>query len=203
MSYKKQNATLLLKKARLSFTQSLFEPKQVSNKNPAKTYSACFIIEAGKTQVLLQEGETKTPVNPVEFVNTMLVKAFEKVTPKHKNWVLRANSDCVSKAGDRYAGFEDDDGFHMNPKKAEKDGPPIFMNRGRAISVDEARNLFYGGCYVNAKITVITYNGDESVGATAYLVGVNFVEDGDPFSARNDGSGMEDDDATEMDEDAI
>jgi hypothetical protein len=200
MAHKKQHRTVFLKNTRLSFANGLFEARQVSQTNPQRTFSASFIIENGKTVLSVLKDGVKVPVDHETLSKEMLIAAFGAVNPKMKNWAFRSNADAVNaETNERYTGFEDDAGVHMAPKKDEKDGPPTFLNRNVQITLEEARKVFYGGCYVNAKINVATYAGDESKGITAYLVGLNFVSDGTPFVARDNADGLEDEDLVDAD----
>ena len=82
----------------------------------------------------------------------------------------------------------------MGPKRKASDGPPTFRNGGVEISAVEAAKVFYGGCRVDAKLTLITFAGAESSGLTAFLVAVKFAGHDTPFAAVEDASGLDDGD---------
>lgn len=196
MNHQKQVVTLIVRNARLSFAHGLFEPKAVNAKYPEdKSYSCSLIFDKDTQLQILNQDKTYTPTTPAELSTKMLTNAFGSVNIKQKNWAFRSNQESIKKTtGKRYDGFEDDNGFHMGPKRKATDGPPTFRHNNTDISPMEAAKIFYGGCRVDAKVTLVTFAGAESNGLTAFLVAVKFAGHDAPFTAVEDASGLDDGD---------
>lgn len=200
MAYTKKTMTVILKNFRLSFPNALFEAKTKGKPNAngtplRKSYNCSLIYEEGKSETFLYSGEgvkeNKKAIDLPDAVQKLLMEAFGGKNPKCKNWAIRSNTEVVDAEGERYGGYEDDDGYHMSPSVYEEQGPPIYRYKGSAITAMEASKVFYAGCYVNGKVNIVSFNGDESKGVTSYLVAIGFSKDGDPFSSRATSDGIE------------
>ena len=75
-----------------------------------------------------------------------------------------------------YAGYED----NWSIKAGNSSRPTLVDNRG--IQTTEEDNLFYPGCYVNAKIGIWIQNNSYGKRVNANLLGVQFVKDGADLS---------------------
>jgi hypothetical protein len=185
------SATIIINNARLSFDKNLFEP----NKKDKRT---CNLITSDETTYFLLADGKKTPIKGeaglLAVIEGELKAKFNgKVPPKYENWAIRRNTDANSaESGERYKGYEDDKGIYFSPSRFAKQGYPAFVRQTNqpidltsANGLDEARNLFYGGCYVNAKINLAAFetkeDGVTKRGVTTFLEALQFVRDGERF----------------------
>lgn len=200
-------ATIIINNARLSFDKNLFEPNK-------KEKRSCNIILLPDTQFfeLIQDDKNpsvkrKVQIKGVEGLDAIIADVLKakfngKVPAKFENWAVRANTDAVSTTtGERYTGYEDDDGKYMSPSRYAKQGYPAFVRQGGQVidlttanGLGEAMALFYAGCFVNAKVNLAAYETKEDNvtkrGVTTFLEALQFLRDGDKFgggSANADG----------------
>jgi len=208
--------TIIAKNVRASFTKNLITPSEPQGKKPGK-YSVNGIFDDKSKIIHLTEGK-KVPVsidNRDSLVELALKQKFNgKVPPKWENWVFRSNEQSVSATtGERWAGYEDDNGFYVSPTSSVKPGspPPIFVRKdGSIIDVSsthgmaEAQRLFYPGCRVNIKINIGAYeHKDEGVtkrGATTYLEAIQFAGDDEPLTSSSSNADGFDDESTDEDD---
>lgn len=183
--------TIIASRVELSFDKNLFEPK-VNEENGTKKRQ-CNFIETGDTKfVLLQDGNKKPfpKAKLTEVVEQELKDKFAgKVPPKFKNWAIRPNTDSVSqKTGERFEGYEDDEGIHFSPSRFENQGYPAFVRKdGSVIPMDtedgvaEAKRLFKAGAIVNAKINIGAFDIPKvGKGVSSYMEAIQFVDEGTP-----------------------
>lgn len=187
--------TTIVRNARLSFDKNLFDPTEKKGKKPGKR--SCNLICSEDTSFFKLVDRQKVPVKPEDltklFEDALKQKFSGKVPPKYENWANRPNEKGSSATtGERYKGYEDDKGFYFAPSRNEDNGFPAFVRLdGSVINVltddglAEARRLFYGGCYVTAKINVAAYETKEDNitkrGVTTYLEGLQFLRHGERF----------------------
>jgi hypothetical protein len=80
--------------------------------------------------------------------------------------------------------------------KANSNKRPVVINRAKA-AVTEEDGLIYSGCWVNVSLGIAGYTyGKMTKGVKAYLNGVQFVKDDEPFgsNAMNDFDALDGDD---------
>ena len=100
----------------------------------------------------------------------------EKITVDLKGAKLGADKLCLRDGDDvEYDGYAG----HMSLKASNKKRPTV-IGRDKA-PVTEDDNIIYGGCYVNAIITLWAQNNSYGKRVNAQLDGVQFVRDGEPF----------------------
>jgi predicted ATPase len=84
--------------------------------------------------------------------------------------------DGNTKAYDGFAG-----NMALSASRSKDDGPPKILDRDLSeLPADAGRP--YGGCIVNAKVTIWAQDNQYGKGIRATLVTVQFVADGDAFS---------------------
>lgn len=183
--------TIIANRVELSFDKNLFVPK-LNEENGTKKRSCNFIETKDTKFVLLQDGNKKPfpKAKLTEVVEQELKDKFAgKVPPKFKNWAVRANTDAVSqKTGERFEGYEQDDGIHFSPSRFEDQGYPAFVRKdGSLIPMDtedglaEAKRLFKSGAIVNAKINIGAFDHAKSgKGVSSYLEAIQFFDEGTP-----------------------
>lgn len=186
-----KSITLFIQNARLSFDKNLF----VANE---KDKRSCNIIAQPESKLFRLEGGKKTPVDRKgldEIIQEVLKTRFTKVPAKFENWAVRENTTANNQqSGDRFVGYEDDNGFYFAPSRYEKNGPPAFLRRDGTLmnmripaEAEEAMLMFYGGCYCDFKINIAAYETKEDNvtkrGVTTFLEGLQFRKAGDRFGA--------------------
>ena len=103
----------------------------------------------------------------------------------------------------RFLHFDDENGFYkLNLKRKETDGAPMVLDRAKN-KLDASSGKPYGGCFINVSFDLWVYD-KQSTGTSATLLGVQFVDDGEPFGGSsqpsekdfddlsNDGTGEQD-----------
>lgn len=192
------STTLIIRNGRLSFDKNLLDPdiKKKSDGKEVAKYT-CNVIVGPDTEVFVLEPAGKRKVDRAglaKLCEAALKEKFNgKVPPKYDNWAVRSNENAVSATtGDRFTGYEDDDGFYFSPSTYNR--PPGFFRRDltpldleKPSDLAEARQLFYGGCYCDFKLNLGAFeakeNGAISRGVTTYLESVRFLKHGEPFGS--------------------
>ena len=181
--------TTIINDARLSFDKNLFD----ANK---KGKTGCNIIASDATRYVRREEGKSVPIKQSDLqsiVEEVLKQKFNgKVPAKFENWAVRKNVDsCSQTTGERFSGYEDNNGIYFAPGRykgtatfVRKDGSII--NLSVPAEEEEARKLFYAGCYCNFKVNFAAYETQEDGvtkrGVTTYLEAVQFLRHGEPFS---------------------
>jgi hypothetical protein len=173
-----QAAVVKLPNVRLSFP-SLTEQETYEGK-PTGKYSATFLIP--KTN--------KALVKEIEAAMDAAIKLkFPVKAPKGFILTLKDGDEC------EYDGYED----HMSLKASRKGRPMLMDSDKEILSPEDADDVLYAGCYVNA--TVDFNAGKDSYGkyrVWCNLRGVQFRRDGDRFSS---GAPVSDDEFDDFDDD--
>lgn len=161
MNQTKQDNKIKLENVRLSFA-SLFEPRQFEQNAPK--FSATFLIHKDEQKGTLEE------------INTLRKSIYEY----HHIQKLKPENSCLKDGDDpeiTYDGWENH--VAIRSSSGEKYPPKLYDPAAKRILVDDG--LIYSGCYVNAWIRLFytpTYKK-----LSAYLLGVQFVKDGEPFAS--------------------
>jgi len=167
---------ILLKNVRLSFP-SLFQTEKYNGTDTEK-YAATFLIAKDDSQVKsIQKAITK-----------MAEEKFGTPLPKSVKYCLKDGDEV------EYAGYPG----HWSIKASTKRRPLVIDNLKTPIVEDD--NKIYGGCYVNASISLWVMDNNYGKRVLASLEGVQFVKDGEAF-ASSGGNAMDDFDTIEVEED--
>lgn len=162
-----------LMNVRLCFAESLFEKKAIAGDPKSKPrHSSTFLLQADHKQ--LAE-----------------IRALEEKLCRDHEWkskesgddvlaLLRRKGDSALKDGDfkkKYDGFAGNyfiaGGNETRPTTVNRDKSPIVAADG----------ILYSGCYVNAKVDIWVQDNSWGQRLNTDLLGVQFVKDGDSFSA--------------------
>ena len=161
----------MLTNVRLSFP-ALFEPEEFKPGDEPK-YKATFLIEAGSPLA-----------KKVDAAIMEVLVAHPKVGPKKAAQVLKSisgnpNKFCWQSGDDKaYDGY---DGMMALSAKAKVSARPTVIDGNRApLTAKDGKP--YAGCYVNASVAMFVYDSS-GVGVSAQLRGVQFLRDGEAFSA--------------------
>lgn len=160
---------VMLKDVRLSFPK-LFTPEKFQGTGDPR-FSATFIIEPGSENdkaikaACIAAAKDKWKDNAATMYKKLAAEGS----------MCYSTAEKTSGKGEVYDGFE---GMHW--LSAANRIRPTVLDKDKTKLVDESAGRPYGGCYVNAKVSVY---GDTRYGAriNASLLGVQFVRDGDSF----------------------
>lgn len=179
------NVEVMIKNARLAFSDALVEPKVVAGGKPR--CGACLIIE--DEAVLKQLREVVASIEKEEFKGAVI---------EGQNCALRdGNKNMNSKTGEVYVGFEDR--WYVSANRAESQGPPLILDNKKDPQTGQPRVLKdkrddkwpQAGDYVNAKVSFFSINGknDKKANPTfgrkicAQLEVVQYWREGEKFGA--------------------
>ena len=188
MAEEKKLGRVKLKNVRLSFPH-LFKPQAGQpddNGNPGKArYNASFINEANNQFAAENERAVLKAIEDVKKA-----KWGDKI-PK-----IKAEKLCWRDGDEEsYDGYEGN--WYLSSASPGDKKAPLLRDR-RRNQVKEEDGLLYGGCYVNAIVTIWAQD-DANYGKriNAVLEGVQFVAHGEAFG----NAGISDDDFDEYDDD--
>ncbi|MDR5772101.1 MULTISPECIES: ssDNA-binding protein [unclassified Caballeronia] len=169
-----------LQSARLSFPD-LFEAVQFEGQGPF-AYRGAF-LQTEDTPVMLKQADGS-------WKKTTMQKVIEEVAKE--KWkdkaaaVLKSLANnpqkCCWYDGDlkSYDGYEGN--FVLSASRPQYKGRPIVIDRDKSpLTVADGKP--YAGCYVNGTVEVWAQDNKYGKGIRATLRGVQFVKDGDAFSA--------------------
>ncbi|QGH44981.1 hypothetical protein [Bacteriophage Phobos] len=143
---KKRLGTIALKLVRLSFPK-LFTPESSTEDGPKK-YSAGFLIDPstpeGKANIKALEAERDRIAT--ELWGDKADKILAKLDADRS--LLRDGDDATNQEGDVYDGYED-----MMYITASNKRKPQTLDRDKT-PVDDEDDILYGGCYVDAIVSV-------------------------------------------------
>jgi hypothetical protein len=185
-------AIVQLKNARLSFPD-LFEAKQFEGQGPF-SYRAAF-LQPEDQPVYLQQADKS-------WKATTMAKVIEAVAAEE--WKAKAGAISKTLEGNPqkicwYDGaLKDYDGYEGNyvlsSSRGQDKGRPLVLDTDKS-PLTEKDGKPYAGCYVNATVEVWAQDNKYGKGIRATLRGVQFVKDGDAFSA---GTPVSDDEFEEI-----
>lgn len=158
---------LTLKNVRLSFPK-LFTASQVSEQSKP-TFSATFLIEKETPEGKALAAQVKAAMMAVAK------EIWGDNIPKLKPEKL-AMRDGDQETWDGYPGT-----WYVNARNPKR--VPVVDKDGRTPIV-ESDDKIYGGCYVNAVVTIWAQNNSFGQRINATLEAVQLAADGEPFGAR-------------------
>lgn len=184
---KRKDAMILtLKNVRLAFPD-LFVPTAFED-GQEKKYGATFLIPKGSAQ----EQEVRDAIEQI---------AADQWKAKAKT-VLASIENNPNKFCFRDGDIQDYDGYagHMSLTARNKKRPTVKDRDTSTLTADDERP--YAGCYVNASVEIWAQDNQYGKGMRASLRGVQFVRDGDAFTAGTVARDDEFEDLGDLGEDA-
>lgn len=187
---------VMLKNVRIAFCQSLLGDAEDYQGNGVFRHSATFLVEPGSENDKAIEAAIKA-----EAANVWLKKADSTLESLKGN----SNKYCYQNGNTKpdYDGFPGNKFIGAHRKAA--DGRPLLLDSvkdpatGKAAKLTGSEGRIYGGCYVNAKVSIYCQAGQNS-GVRCGLLGVQFHAPGDSFGGA--GRAKEDDfDAMDAEDD--
>lgn len=168
MSTRVESKQILLPDVRLSYP-SLFKARKAmksdtgDDKKPQ--FQADFILSKKKHAAVI------TAIQAEE--KRILTETFGKLPGKYKS-CLREGADMTDNEGNIREGY-DENKMRLASKHTAKQA-----TLGKKKEVIDDENVFYGGCYVNAVVTLFPWSNEKSgKGCSASLGPVQFCRDGE------------------------
>ncbi|MGF6738476.1 ssDNA-binding protein [Paraburkholderia atlantica] len=184
-------AIVKLQTARLSFPD-LFEAKQFEGQGPF-SYRAAFLLSEN-TPVMLQtaDGWKKTTMQKV--IEQVANEAWKAKGPAILKTLEGNPQKCCWYDGNikEYDGYADN--FVLSASRGQDKGRPLIVDTDKT-PLTEKDGKPYAGCYVNGTVEIWAQDNKYGKGIRATLRGVQFVKDGDAFSA---GTPVNDDEFDEI-----
>lgn len=161
---------LIMKDVRIAFPD-VFLAKQFQGAGDLH-YSATFLVSpTSPTHTLLQN-----------TINSVAEERWKEKAKAVLKTIEGNNQKCCYYPGDlkEYDGFAGM--YALSAKRSEKSGHPKVVDQKRHdLSREDGKP--YGGCYVNAKVDIWAQDNEYGKGIRATLIAVQFLRDGDAFSA--------------------
>lgn len=185
-------AIVQLQNVRLSFPD-LWEAVQYEGKGPFN-YGGSF-LQPENQPVMVQQADKS-------WKKSTMAKVFEAVAAEQWKGKAAAVLDSIRNNSQKccwvdgntkdYDGYEGN--FVLSAKRGQEKGAPLILDRNKS-PLTASSGKPYAGCYVNATVEIWAQDNKWGKGMRATLRGVQFVSDGDAFSA---GTPLSDDDFTEI-----
>lgn len=186
-------AIVQLKTARLSFPD-LFEAKQFEGQG-AFSYRAAFLQPEDQPVYLQQADKSWKATTMAKVIEAVAAEAW-KAKAGAISKTLEGNSQKIcwyDGALKDYDGYEGN--YVLSASRGQDKGRPLVLDTDKS-PLTEKDGKPYAGCYVNATVEVWAQDNKYGKGIRATLRGVQFVKDGDAFSA---GTPVSDDEFEEID----
>lgn len=167
---KGSDTTIIIKNVRLAFPD-VREAVQFQGKGPFN-YKATLLVPPGSDadKAILAAIEKAGKNKWAEKAGPIVAQA--KASGSGKFCYVDGNT----KAYDGFAG-----NMALSASRAQTDGAPKLLDRD-LTDLPASSGKPYGGCTVNAKITIWAQDNDYGKAIRATLVTIQFVKDGDAFS---------------------
>lgn len=193
--------TIIIDNCRLSFAKNLFDPNKKGKRTCngiCNSETKFYRLAEGKKTLIKGKGGLQKVIEEV-----LAAKFGGKAPAKYENWAVRPNTDAVSQeSGERYVGYEDDNGFYVAPSRKEDQGFPGFVRpNGQMIEMTEkgcleARAMFQAGDYVNLKVNIAAFevkeDGMTKRGVSSFLEALQYLREGEKFGGgSSDASGFD------------
>jgi len=180
-------AIVKLENVRLSFPD-LFEAKQFEGSGPFY-YGAAFLMPEDHPVLVQQPDQTWKKSTVAKVILAVATEAWKGKAQTIVDSIRNNPQKCCWYDGNikEYDGYEGN--FALNAKREQSKGRPVVKDRD-ASPLESSDGKPYAGCYVNASVEFWAQDNKFGKGIRSTLRGVQFVKDGDAFSA---GSPMQDD----------
>lgn len=165
---------ILLKNVRVAFAQGIFEASTVgSDPNAKPRFSCAFLLPPDHPQV----AEIKAAIEAVAK------EKWKDKAPAMLAAIRKKDHTCLHDGDDKpsYAGYP---GNLYVSAASQEANPPTIYNQDRSVFDPKAgHKRIYSGCYVNGSIEIWAQANTFGTRVNATLRGVQFLKDGDAFSA--------------------
>lgn len=182
-----------LQNVRLSFPD-LFTAVQYEGQGPF-SYRAAFLQPEDQPVMLQQEDKSWKKTTMAKVIEAVASEKWKAKAPAILKSIEGNTQKCCWYDGNLkdYDGYPDN--FVLSSTRGQEKGRPLVMDRDKS-PLSEKDGKPYAGCYVNATVEIWAQDNKFGKAIRATLRGVQFVKDGDAFTA---GTALSDDDFTEID----
>ncbi len=166
---------IMLKNVRVSFAQGLFNATVMpgSDANAKPKFNCGLILEADHPQ--LDEIRKKMKAVAQD-------KWKDKAEAQYK--ALEKSDKLALHDGDNKPNYDGYPGNMYLSPSAQENAPPTLLSQSKQVlNTKDAAKMIYSGCYVNASIDIWAQDNGFGKRINAQLRGVQFLKDGDAFSA--------------------
>lgn len=186
-------AIVKLLTARLSFPD-LFTAVQFEGAGPF-SYRAAFLQPEDQPVMLQQADKTWKKTTMGKVIEAVAAEAWKAKAGAILKTLEGNPQKCCWYDGNikEYDGYEGN--FVLSASRGQDKGRPIIMGADKS-PLTESDGKPYAGCYVNGTVEIWAQDNKFGKGIRATLRGVQFVKDGDAFSA---GTPVSDDEFDEID----
>ncbi|MEY2655327.1 MAG: hypothetical protein RLZZ524_2355 [Pseudomonadota bacterium] len=168
---------ILLENVRLSFAKDLTEASTIAGSDEKAAKFGCGLLLA--------------PTHPQikELITKMQAVALAQWKDKAPQMyaALQASNKLALHDGNTKPKYEGYPGMlFLSPSTPENKPPTLLHTVGGqnvVLTIEQARRRFYSGCYVNANLDLWAQDNQWGQRINAQLRGVQFLRDGDAFSA--------------------
>ena len=137
---------------------------------------------------MMPKGEAHEAAKDILIDQIKAALAEKNITAGHKNWFFY---DADKRNAQNIEDGEDEVrpeylGHYIFSARDTKIRPKVYNQRGQLVQdKDEVEELVYGGCYCHILLAPWAYNNTDvkKKGVSATLIGVQFVQNGEPFGA--------------------
>jgi hypothetical protein len=163
---------IFLKNVRLSFPD-LFVPKRFQGDEKAPLqYKAVLLVKPGsENDTLIRDAINKAAAAKWNDKAAAMLKTIEGQSQKF------CYIDGDTKEYDGYAGM-----WALTSNRNADQGAPAVVDKNPQVPLNASDGKPYGGCYVNAKVSLWAQENQWGKGLRCTLVAVQFAGDGDAFS---------------------
>lgn len=186
-------AIVKLSNARLSFPD-LFTAVQYEGKGPFN-YKASFLIEEGQAVHVQQADKSWKKTTMAAVILQVATEAWKAKAPAILKTIDgQAQKFCwLDGATKAYDGYEGN--FVLTASRGQDKGRPMVVNLDKS-PLESTDGKPYAGCFVNGTVEIWAQDNGFGKGMRATLRGVQFLRDGDSFSA---GAPLDDEDFESID----
>lgn len=173
-------AIVKLKGPRLSFPD-LFEAKQFEGQG-AFSYRAAFLLAEDSTVYVQQPDKSWKATKMAKIIEAVASEAWKAKAAAILKTLEGNPQKCCWYDGNlkSYDGYEDN--FVLSATRNQDKGRPLVIDTDKS-PLTEKDGKPYAGCYVNATVELWAQDNKYGKAIRATLRGVQFVKDGDAFSA--------------------
>lgn len=164
--------TVLLKRVRLSFTDSLKDKKRTSDESDKESHSCNVILEATGKEFEANKAKVMSAIRAaceVAWKNPEAWKEIAEDSPKRV--CFRKGERFKNREGEVYAGYAGNYAITAKGPKAGQVRPKLLDRHKRPVEYDDILDVFYGGTYADVYVSFYgTDKGSRGVFASIELI---------------------------------